>query len=254
MLSDLTPRAWLSDVSSACGLLTRLPVLGARDAWNAARATRVYPLVGALVGLIGGGVYWLCQLVALPSLPSALIAVAATVLVTGAFHEDGLADTADGLGGGTDKTRKLEIMRDSRVGSFGVTALILSVGLRAAAVAALAVAGSVTLGLIAAHAVARGLLPAIMALLPLAQGGGLAGGVGRPALHHALTALGFAAIVAFAALGFGGGLIALLAAAVAAGIVALLARVQIGGYTGDVLGAAEQAAEITVLRAAVAML
>ena len=122
------------------------------------------------------------------------------------------------------------------------------------AVAALAVAGSVTLGLIAAHAVARGLLPTIMALMPLARGDGLASGTGRPAMPHALTALGFAAVIAFATLGFGGGLIALIAGTVAAGVVALLARAQIGGYTGDVLGAAEQSVEIVVLLTIVAAL
>ena len=254
MISHLTPRAWLSDFSTACGLLTRLPIGGAPDGWDSARATRVYPLVGAVVGLIGGGVYWLCQLASLPSLLSALIAVAATILVTGAFHEDGLADVADGLGGGANKMRKLEIMRDSRIGSFGVIALVLSIGLRAAALTALAIAGSVTLGLIAAHAVARGLLPTIMALLPLARGDGLASGTGRPEMRHALTALVLAALIAVVTLGFGGGLLALLAGAIGAGAVALLARAQIGGYTGDVLGAAEQGAEIMVLLAVVAAL
>jgi len=254
MSSDLNPRTWLSDLSTANGLLTRLPLGGAQDEWDSARATRVYPLIGALVGLIGGGAYWLCQLLSLPTLLSALIAVAATILVTGAFHEDGLADVADGLGGGGDKARKLAIMRDSRIGSFGVIALVLSIALRAAALAALVAAGSVIVSLIVAHAVARGLLPAIMAFLPLARGDGLASGTGRPEARHALSALGFAAIIAFAALGLGGGLLALLAAALGAGSVALLARAQIGGYTGDVLGAAEQGAEIVVLLAVVASL
>ncbi len=260
------PGAWWADLKVALALLTRLPMgpRGDAEAPDIARAGRVMPLAGALIGLVGAAAFWLSGGLGLPPLVSGLVAVAATILFTGAFHEDGLADTADGLGATAERARRLEIMRDSRTGTYGALALILSVGLRAAALAAIAasgaetgagaVAGGVAGALISAHALARALPPAVMAWAPLARSDGLAAGAGRPEPAQAWIALGLGALIALLLLDFGTAVAAMAAAGLAAGALVLLARARIGGYTGDVLGAIEQVGEVAVLLAAAATL
>ncbi|MBC9180481.1 adenosylcobinamide-GDP ribazoletransferase, partial [Pseudoroseomonas ludipueritiae] len=133
-------RSLLADFSAALGLLTRLPtgwLPQHNSAAGFARSIWAYPLVGLGIGAAGGAVMAAGLWLGLPPLVAALWSLAATLLLTGGFHEDGLADTADGFGGGRDRARKLEIMRDSRIGSYGVLALVLALGLRAAALAAL---------------------------------------------------------------------------------------------------------------------
>ncbi len=260
------PGAWWADLKVALALLTRLPMAprGDAEAPDIARAGRVMPLAGALIGLVGAVAFWLSAALGLPPLVSGLVAVAATILFTGAFHEDGLADTADGLGAVAERARRLEIMRDSRTGTYGALALILSVGLRAAALAAIALAGAgagpgagagaVAVALISAHALARALLPAVMAWTPLARSDGLAAEAGRPAPAQAWFALGLGALTALILLDFGTAVAAMAAAGLAAGALVLLARARIGGYTGDVLGAIEQIGEVAVLLAVAASL
>ncbi len=248
------PGVWWADVKVALALLTRLPMgpRGGAEAPDIARAGRVMPLVGALIGLVGAAAFWLSSGLGLPPLVSGLVAVAATILFTGAFHEDGLADTADGLGAAAEGARRLEIMRDSRTGAYGALALILSVGLRAAALAAIAAPGAVAVALISAHALARALPPAVMAWAPLARSDGLAAGAGRPEPAQAWFALGLGALIALLLLDFGTAVAAMAVAGLAAGALVLLARARIGGYTGDVLGAIEQVGEVAVLLAAAA--
>jgi adenosylcobinamide-GDP ribazoletransferase len=268
------PGAWWADLKVALALLTRLPMgpRGDAEAPDIARAGRVMPIAGALIGLVGAAAFWLSDGLGLPPLVSGLVAVAATILFTGALHEDGLADTADGLGAATEPARRLEIMRDSRTGAYGALALILSVGLRAAALAAIAasgagagaeagagavaggVAGGVAAALISAHALARALPPAVMAWAPLARSDGLAAGAGRPEPAQAWFALGLGALIALLLLDLGTAVAAMAAAGLAAGALVLLARARIGGYTGDVLGAIEQIGEVAVLLAAAAAL
>ncbi len=247
-----------TDFTLSAGLLTRLPLGRGRspEAGEMARAARVLPLVGILVALGGALAFWLAQGLGLPLPACALIAVAATVLLTGALHEDGLADVADGFGGGAAREHKLRIMRDSRIGTYGVLALVLSVALRAAALAGIGAVGgamAVALTLIGAHALSRASLPAIMAALPLARGDGLAAQVGRTETRNAATAAALGAAIALLALGPAAGLAALAAAGAGAGAIAALAQAQIGGYTGDVLGAAEQAAQTAALLTAAAL-
>ncbi len=245
---------WWTALRVGLIFLTRQPLRhdGAIAGPELSRATRLYPLVGLAIGAAGGAVFWLAAAIGLPPLLAGLIAVAATMLLTGALHEDGLADTADGLGGGGDRARRLEIMGDSRSGSYGVAALILSIGLRAAALAALAAPAAVAGALVAAHAVSRACLPAAMAALPLAREDGLAAQAGQPEPAWAWTALALAALIALAVQGFATGSATLLAGALAAGLVAWLARARIGGYTGVVRGALQQAAETAVLLTVVA--
>jgi adenosylcobinamide-GDP ribazoletransferase len=213
---------------------------------------RAFPLVGILVGLIGWAVFALATRLGLPPFAVGLVTLAATVLVTGGLHEDGLADTADGFGGGADREHKLAIMRDSRNGAYGVMALIFSLGLRSAALAALTVPAA-GLALIAAHAVSRAAVPLVMRFLGSARSDGLGASAGQPDDAAQAWCLGIALVVALLCLGFSHGIVVALAAAIAVAAVGILARRQIGGYTGDVLGAAQQGAEIAVLLTAAAL-
>lgn len=248
-------RSILRDLHLAFAFLTRLPLppLGLLPAGSLARTMGAFPLVGAVVGLLGGGVYAAAQTV-LPPVLAALLAVAATVAVTGAMHEDGLADIADGFGGGGDRDRKLAIMKDSRVGSFGVVALTLGLALRVGALASLGSAAAALAGLIAAHSLARAAIPLTMQLLAPARETGLGAQAGQPTMRTAGIAATLAIVIAALALPPGAALAAVAAAAVGTLATAWLAWRQIGGHTGDVLGAIEQAVETASLLAIVAAL
>ena len=245
---------WWDEFRLAAGFLTRLPLAsgGTEAPRPLAEASWAFPLVGLVVGLIGGFTYSLAAWLGVPALAAALLAVAATALATGALHEDGLADVADGFGGGADRAAKLAIMRDSRSGAFGVLALVLSVGLRAAALASLGDGGGVTAALVAAHALSRGLLPLVLRALEPARGDGLGASAGRPEAANAWAAAALGALIALFALDWWRGIVAIALAALAAGFIGHVARRQIGGYTGDVLGAIEQGGEIIVMLAAAA--
>jgi adenosylcobinamide-GDP ribazoletransferase len=168
------------------------------------------------------------------------------VALTGALHEDGLADSADGLWGGWTVQRRLEIMKDSRVGTYGVIALVLSLGLRWAALTTLAAAGGLTLVLIAAGVLSRAPMLAIMGALPHARSTGLSATVGRPGSDTVLLGLGLSGLAGFALLGFGIlPLAALLFVTTLA--IARIAKARIDGQTGDILGATQQISEIAIL-------
>ena len=155
----------------AAAFLTRLPIGTPADAaGRLAASSWAFPLVGAGVGAIAALVFLVAELLGLGAGAAALLAVLAALCVTGALHEDGLADTADGLFGGNDRPRRLAIMRDSRLGAYGVLALVLSVTLRAAALAQSGEAFYAGLALVAAHAASRGVLPAAMRVLAPARG------------------------------------------------------------------------------------
>ena len=247
MLVDL-----LHDCKVALAFLTRVPVRAERP-WpeaDLAASAPMFPAVGALIGLAGAIAYALAVWLGLPPWPAAVVALATTIWLTGALHEDGLADVADGFGGATRET-KLAIMRDSRIGSYGALALVLAVLARAGAIAGLAEPWAVAAALVAAGAVSRAALPAVMAVLPQARADGLAASAGRPHPLRAAAALLIAALIALVMLD-GTAPAALAAGALGALAVALLARRQIGGHTGDVLGAVQQLTEIGVLLGALA--
>lgn len=232
-------------LTTSVAFLTRLPIR-LETPLPLAAAVPGFPLAGALVGGIAAVMLSVALWLGVPALPAALLAVGASIAATGALHEDGLADSADGLFSGKPRERVLEIMRDSRIGTFGALALILSVGLRAGSLAVLADGAA---ALVAVHALSRGWLPWLMWQDTPARGDGLAADAGKPVQANVFWAAGFGLAIAVVAIG---PLPALLAAAVSAGsalVVAALARKRLGGYTGDTLGAAQQAAEIGALLA-----
>ncbi|CAO3432773.1 adenosylcobinamide-GDP ribazoletransferase [Azospirillum doebereinerae] len=249
---------FVQDAALAVVFLTRLPLplTGPLADGAPARAMAWFPLVGALIGLAGGAVLAVAWLIHLPPLAAALLALAATVWLTGGLHEDGAADVADGFGGGRDKARKLEIMRDSRVGSYGVLALVFSVAIRASALAALTNPGAAIAALVAAGALSRAGLAVVARTLPPARSDGLAAAQGKPGLKTVVLALVLGLALALPALWIAGPwtmvACALVVAACAVWLMARLALRQIGGHTGDVFGAVQQAADAAVLLAVAA--
>jgi adenosylcobinamide-GDP ribazoletransferase len=245
-------RDFLADLKMGLSFATVLP-FGASaqmDGVQIARAAWALPLAGLLVGLIGAGVYAASFALGLTSGPAAMLALASTVIVTGALHEDGLADTADAFGG-RSRERKLEIMRDSRIGTFGVCALAFSLGLRWSALAAIAAPRSVLVGLLLAHAAARAGLPLMMTLVPPARPDGLSAGVGEPSGANAAIAIGIGAVVLAIGFGMMNAILAIILLALIGWVTAWYAVREFGGQTGDVLGMCEQLSEAAVLLMAV---
>lgn len=233
----------------AVQFLTWLPtprLKGFEPDW-VSRSARYFPLVGLLIGGACALVFWAASQVWSGWLP-AILAIAAGVLITGAFHEDGLADTADGLGGGADPAKRLAIMKDSRIGTYGALALGLGLALKAAALATLP-AGLGAWALIAAHGTGRGASVIVMRLLPYVGAPRVSKWKPAPvglSLGEMLTALVFAGLPL--ALSPDGVVVqGLLLASLPALGLALIARRLLGGYTGDVLGAVEQVFEIGFL-------
>ena len=222
-----------------------------------ARAMKYFPVVGAGVGLASALVMLIANEFWSPVI-SALLAVTASIVLTSALHEDGLADTADAFGGGWSIEKRLAIMKDSRIGSYGALALGLGVALRVTAIADLPMwAGPAAL--IAVHAAARA-VPALV-MNTMAYAGDTAAmkvayaeaPVRRDELRFALLVVAVAALP-LALISPGAVLAGLLGAALLAWLLARWARRLIGGYTGDVLGAVEQVFEIGFLLGVAAVL
>jgi adenosylcobinamide-GDP ribazoletransferase len=249
----------LADLAACLRFYTRLP-LPARprdDDPHAmpdfSRLAALVPIAGAVIGLLGALVLVLADRLAIAPLPAATIATGFLVLLTGAMHEDGLADLCDGFGAGANRERKLEIMKDSRLGTYGAAALVLSMLMRIGTLAGL-VATDLRLAaavLVAAAAMSRtaGLLPLV--LLPPARNFGAGFAAARPGAERLGVATLLALLCACLTLLAGASLPRLIAAcmlaALAAYAIPALARRQIGGQTGDVAGAAQQAAEVAIL-------
>jgi len=245
-------RGLIDEFVIAAGVLTRFPLaVEAVEPGAIAASGWAFPLVGGGIGALCAVAFFMAGLLGLPLSAAALLTVAAGLVATGALHEDGLADTADGFGGG-DRERKLAIMRDSAHGTYGVVALVLSIGLRAVAIAAIRDPVFVGLALIAAHTASRAALPPIMFLLRPARADGLGAAAARQSRIVALTAPLLGGVIALATLGPSAGLVALLLTGGAVALAAMLARRQIGGYTGDVLGFFQQIGEIMMLLVAAA--
>jgi adenosylcobinamide-GDP ribazoletransferase len=239
---------WLDDLKMAFGFLTRLPVPHPDGTAppNFARAYRLFPVVGGLIGLAMGVLCLALRQVGVPDLAAAALVLGAGALLTGALHEDGLADVADGFGGGRDIEARLAIMRDSRIGTYGAMTLLVSFAAKLSALVAIP-DGYVVQSLIASHALARGVLPVLALELPYARQDGLARAGGQPDTATAMVACGLALLIALLSLSWLDVLWAVVAAGISGLIIARLALRQIGGQTGDVLGAAEQVAETAIL-------
>lgn len=213
---------------------------------------RILPLAAVLIAFPAALLLLLASLIGLDPALAATLAISVLVVTTGAFHEDGLADTCDGLFGGHTLERRLEIMKDSRIGTFGGAALVLSLLLRILTLAALIdMAGglSTALVLVAGAGWSRSLGIKVLADDPPARAYGAAAAVGRPTRATMLWAMGLALAITVAAFSLAGlpllaGVAALGGAMVLASLVAYLARRLIGGQTGDIAGAAQQLAEV----------
>jgi adenosylcobinamide-GDP ribazoletransferase len=240
--------ARLAELLTAGILLTRLPLSRfSRHDLPLADAVWAFPLVGGVIGALGGAVYAAGVLLRMPPAVGAVWTLAAMLLATGAFHEDGLADTADGLGGGRTRERKLAIMRDSRIGSFGALALILSLALRGSAIAAIGQPSRVLAALVVAAALGRAAMVVPLLALAPARPDGLAVGLRQLDARRAIAAFAIAVLLAVLLLPTGAALRALAGAAVAAVAMAWLARRQVGGYTGDLLGATSVVSECVAI-------
>jgi adenosylcobinamide-GDP ribazoletransferase len=228
-------------------LLTRLPAGRlAEPAPSLADARWAYPLIGLVVGALAAAAQAAALAVGLDPLAAAFVALTAAALVTGALHLDGLADFADGIGGGRDRAHALLIMRDSRIGSYGVIALILALGLAATGLAGLPPETAPAVLLLAATGSRLAMLVALDRLPPAREDG-----LGRSASGNAPGAwLPGAVAVALIAVWIGpAALPALVAMAAAALAVSRLALRRIGGQTGDVLGATQVTAEVACVLA-----
>lgn len=217
----------LSEARMALSLLTRLPVGRIAPAPTMAAAAWAYPLAGLAVGAIMALAFQIGGWFDLPQLTRAFLAMIAGVVATGALHEDGLADCADAIGGRT-RARRLEIMRDSRIGSFGTVALVLVLGLQAAVITNAWV-------LVAAAVISRGFLPVLMLWMPQARPDGFGANAVRGLQGNRVAASVGLTLVA----GLVGGMGMLVAAFAMQWGVAMVARRALGGLTGDVLGAAQ---------------
>ena len=243
----------MTDLPVALALLTRLPLPRLPDAafGRQARAVWAFPFAGLAVGAMGALAAAVATALGLPPSIAAGLCLMAQALGTGAMHEDGLADTADGFWGGWTVERRLEIMKDSRIGTYGVLALILTVGLRWMA---LGVVLAISVWPVLAVAVlSRAGLPVLMAAMSGARPGGLSDKVGRPVMGSAVGSVALGLVLAGMILP--AALPALLLATILglAGMAAL-AWGKIRGQTGDVLGATQQVTEVMGLLALAAIL
>jgi len=243
------PQIVLNDLLIALSLLTRLPVPQAD--WSnterpPARGAWAYPLAGLVVGCLAALTGLVSGALGLSPAVVAGLMLAVLSVTTGAMHDDGLADCADGFWGGWDKARRLEIMKDSAIGAYGVLALIIVFALKWGSLSALLAHPSATVWIILAPAIlSRAAMVAVMELLPNARGDGLSsktGTPGKPAMWVAI-ALGVGAALVAPANGF----VLIAVAALSAGVVGLIATRKIGGQTGDVLGATQVITEVALL-------
>lgn len=248
---------WGTDLLVCLRFCTRVPIKSfafetpPAEASIAAAASML-PLAGALIGLVAAIALWIFSKLGLPSSLAALLTVAALIVLTGALHEDGLADFADALGGATPEAR-LAIMKDSRIGSFGALALVIVTFGRIIGIALLA---DHSLALACMVLIAAGASSRCFALVPIhllaparSEGLGAAAAPTEPKRYGLAIAVVSTLVVnllpLFAGAGLGRIILALIVSAIAAYAVTALARRLLQGQTGDVAGGAQQIAELT---------
>jgi adenosylcobinamide-GDP ribazoletransferase len=248
---------YVTDVARAVSFLSRFPVpqsvFSGFDG-KLSRVARAFPLAGLIIGLLPALVFLVMLGLRADRLMSALVTLGVQAIVTGALHEDGLADSADGIGGGRDRDHGLAIMKDSRIGTYGAISLILSFAIRAAAIAAIARAApplAAALGVLAVACVSRGALVWHWHRLPPAKPDGVAAAAGQPGegvMHTALVSgclLG--AVLIWPSLGLLPLVTCLLAAGLSTVAFSVFVRKRLHGHTGDTLGATAQISEIAAL-------
>ncbi|MDX8348298.1 adenosylcobinamide-GDP ribazoletransferase [Cognatiyoonia sp. IB215446] len=247
-----TPLVDRIDLLAALGLLTRLPISvdGERAVERGAASAWAYPLVGVIVGVICATAATLLAAVGLPAGIVAGLILALSVILTGAMHEDGLADSADGLWGGWDKARRLAIMKDSHIGVYGVCAIALSLLLRWLALSTIIAMGAYWVALIAVGALSRCAMVVVMATLLPARNSGLGKSVGPPPTNTAWLAI----VISIGVAVLTGYPLLVLFAALASLACGLIASAKVGGQTGDILGATQQVTETVTLIALVTMI
>ncbi|MGY6567874.1 MAG: adenosylcobinamide-GDP ribazoletransferase [Salinarimonas sp.] len=260
-------RVAILDLARALRFFSRLPVPALpferdpHDMPDFSRMTRMLPLAGALIALPGALVLLIALALGLPPLPAATLALAVTLIVSGGLHEDGLADCCDALGARGDRERRLAIMKDPSIGSFGAAGLLLALIMRVslvAGIAELAGAGAAAAALIAMAGISRWMALWLMLRLPPARTSGASASAGRIRPRDYGVAGVIALILGLVTLiptghGLFAALFALALALILAGATVLfcesLARRLLGGQTGDVIGATQQLSEIAALTA-----
>ena len=241
------------DLGITLRFLTRIPLPSRMDEGGEflplAPATRFFPVIGMITGAIGGLVLMAAGWIGVPGLAAALLALTAIAIVTGGLHEDGLADTADGMAGGSHRLARLAIMSDSHIGAFGVLALIFMVAAKSAGLAAIMKfdISDAALTLFAASAASRGVLPVFMRYMPFAKEDGLAAAAGRPEYSPVAISCIIAAAILWLSFGFWISLAALTALVIVTGAMAWWVMHKLGGQTGDVLGAIQQVSELVII-------
>ena len=238
------------DIPAAIGLLSRLPVWvdtqqaqahGAHPSWAYGLAGALFGALAALAALVG-------LVLGLPSLAIGMLVVGTTAWITGAMHYDGLADSLDGLWGGWSPKQRLDIMKDSHIGVYGVVGLICILGLQAALYGQMAKHS--LWPILGVMALSRAIMVPLMTALPNARGEGLSASVGRPAHQTAIVAVALGGAIA----ALTGAWPALIGAPLGGLAVAAIAKRKIGGQTGDILGASQQCAETCALISLIALL
>ncbi|RCK35296.1 cobalamin biosynthesis protein CobS [Thalassospira xiamenensis] len=251
-----SPKGPVADFWRALALLSRVPVSATCDFRPVAIARSVWcwPLVGLFIAGIAIIPAYLTEVLTGNGMIAAIVATLALILLTGAMHEDGIADCADGFGGGQDKLRKLEIMRDSRIGTYGVVALVLCLAMRVAVLAAAGESGSMAAILIVMATLSRAAMPIVTYVFDPAREDGLGKGAGRPDIRMVAAGLAVALMLVVIVAGALTAFMCLVAMMVGASIVGWIARHQIGGHTGDVLGMTQIISELFVGIAFIAVL
>lgn len=248
-------RRLAEELGLAFSLLTRFPLprFEVRTTANLSSAFWAYPLAGAVVGLAGALVFTTISALGLSPWPATLAALTAMALATGGFHEDGLADFWDGLGGGQTREAKLEIMRDSRIGTYGFLALFLALAMSAALYVEIAKTADVAaLAMIATATLARAAIAVPLFALKPARPEGLAVAAERPTVVVTAVAVISAVLVAMILMGPGLATAMILGALAGSGLTTWLSSSYLRGYTGDVLGASAATAALFGLLGAAA--
>jgi adenosylcobinamide-GDP ribazoletransferase len=237
------------DILAAFMLLTRFPVnwekVSPNTEPNINRSLWAYPIVGLVISIVGAVVYWVSTMLLLPQFSCVILSLTAMILSTGAFHEDGLADVVDGFGGGLTVDKKLEIMRDSQIGTYGGLALIISILLKVSLLSSFNTE-QVIIALIVGAMLSRVMIIIALRILPAARKNSLSVTAGKPSWNSLSVALMIAFLFAFLFLTLKVTIITFIVATLTTGGLCRIAYKQVGGVSGDILGAVQQISEIAI--------